>query len=79
MNPRLRTLNGGWSVGEIMRYNPVESAKLTQIFRFVYVVVKTGFLILDSIQCRSERQRAVKRNDILHFTFYNVCQCVNSD
>ena len=61
MNPRWPTLNDGWSVGDIMRYDPVESAKLTQIFRFVCVVLSKW--ILDSIQCRTGR--AVKRNGIL--------------
>ena len=60
MTPRWRTLDGGWSVGEIMRYNPVEWAKITQIFRFVYVMLSNW--IVDSIQCRTER--AVKGNDI---------------
>ena len=75
MNPRWRTLNDGWSVGDIMRYDPVESAKLTQIFRFVCVVLSKW--ILDSIQCRTGR--AVKRDDILRCALHCQSVCLNSD
>ena len=61
-NPRWRTMNVGWNEGEITHYNPVESAKLTQIFRLLSKLTLYSWIwiwILDS----SSVERTMKKAD----------------